>query len=421
MTAAVSPNFALQFFLFLCVTLLINLQGHANDLGMERKGRLDDYKPINSKIVMWHTQDAEQAKFLKLLMQDFSAAHPHSPVLVEDIIEFGVSLHKAAQFGALPDVIFAPSDTVSLQKELQLSLVPRAVQNAQVPEKALRTVSLDFKLYGAPVFGGNHLVVYWNSQKLKLAPQTTQDLRWPLTDGYFFLPFLLQTKGFSPQKSELNEKESITALTEYRKIILNFLQYESADCAYNCLVKKFYQEQIPAIINGEWAFEDAFQILGSKLKIAPLPFFYGQRLRSPGGTFSLMFPKKSLSGEKEIVLKELIHYMQSTEVQNRIFMQAKRIPVHAGVLASNRQKLEREGMNEKAKLYEEILKLNQQSFTFQPSPALPYFWTGLNKGLRFLQLKTCSVEKAFEIINSTMAFSEYKVTNNSEDVLISNP
>ena len=353
-------------------------------------------------IVLWHTQDGEQALFLKTLVREFVEANPQFRVEVEDIVEFTVSIHKAAKLGFLPDVLFAPGDTVSLYRDLRLSALPDHSINPEILEKSLATVRQNGKIYAGPVLGGNHLLLYWNKSLLKEPPQNLEGVRWPLTDPYFFMPFAMQMKAFDLQKSKLKWANLKLALQRYKSLDPTGTL---SSCLYQCVIKTFYDAQTPAIINGEWAFEDAVKRLGDNLQVAELPAFAKARLNSPGGTFSLMFPKEGLSGPKHLGLEALLSYFQSEQIQRRYLEVAKRIPVHRKVLARVSEARQGNGSKFWDPRFEKILELDQKSLPLLPETGLPYVWSGLGKGLYFLHQNITNEDRILQVIRTSVELS----------------
>ena len=77
------------------------------------------------------------------------------------------ALIKNSLGGRFPDTALVPSDFVGISSLIKLSEVPASLKNADIYENAYATIRRDGKIYGAPVLGGNHIMMYYNKKKVK--------------------------------------------------------------------------------------------------------------------------------------------------------------------------------------------------------------------------------------------------------------
>src|SRR5688500_10779676 len=74
-------------------------------------------KAAGATLLVWHTQDGEQARFVERLLGEFGASRGVT-VRTETGMDLHESLILAAESGRLPDVVLAPSDLAGFAKPL---------------------------------------------------------------------------------------------------------------------------------------------------------------------------------------------------------------------------------------------------------------------------------------------------------------
>ena len=118
-------------------------------------------------IIFWH-KETEAKKFLEDLCADFGKKHQVS-VKAEyiPVNHLKQALIKSSLGGRFPDTALVPSDFVGISSLIKLSEVPASLKNADIYENAYATIRRDGKIYGAPVLGGNHIMMYYNKKKVK--------------------------------------------------------------------------------------------------------------------------------------------------------------------------------------------------------------------------------------------------------------
>lgn len=337
-------------------------------------------------ILLWHTQDKSQARFLDDLLQEFGKKRKVE-IKTETGVELTESLILQAEQGTLPDVVLAPGDIASLHSKLDFSEVPAELAKGLDP-KALATVELGGKRRGLPVIQGNHLVLFYNKKLVAKPVDTWEELKSeaktlkakglkPLAveyqNAYVFMAFFLSLGGemFSQGRLSLASGPMARALVYYKE--LSDSGVAPKDCAYDCVTKQFFAGEFAYALNGEWAIQDALKALGADLGIKTLPAMGPTMMVSPAGTFALFFPKKGLSGKKARTLKELARFLVSPKVQQRWWKESGRIPVRVDQVGNLAKDAPAETV--------QSLKQHERSRPILPDPKLAFVWTSVRKGL----------------------------------------
>ncbi len=339
-----------------------------------------------ASILLWHTQDKSQARFLETVLKEFGKARKVD-VVTETGVDLTESLVLQSELGTMPDVVFAPGDIASLHPKVDFSEIPAELVKGVDP-KALTTVELDGKRRGVPVIQGNHLLLYYNK---KLVPKPAGSWEQLKTDvpalkakglkplaveyqnSYIFMAFFMSLGGemFSQGKLALGGGPMARALVYYKE--LSEAGVVPKSCAYECVTRQFYAGEFAYALNGEWAIQDARKALGADLGIKTLPAMGPTMMVSPAGTFALFFPKKGLTGKKAKILKDLARYLLSPAVQQRWWKESERIPVLADLVRT----LDKGVPPEIA----ESLNQHARSKPVLPNPKLAFAWTAVRKGL----------------------------------------
>ena len=366
-------------------------------------------KPAEEKrrqqLVLWHTQDRFQARFLSARIQDFERAYPDIEIKVEDIVDINASVLKAAAMDLLPDVILAPNDLVSMKDILHLSTIDPSFLNKEVSEKHYQVLKQGKKIYGEPVISGNHLLMYYNRKILPNPPESWQDvidaphikIAWPIGIPYFFLPVLLRFNALNPATGAIETSAAAEALRVYRKLIAYRRVPEM--CDYRCMIEGFFDEKFSAIINGEWFYEDALAKFGGQLGVASLPAFQGAPMPSPKGGFALLFPKNSLSSApKGTSLRKFSKFMQSKDVQERYFNVARRFSV--------RKDLQDAPLQSKDLRVRKVSELLDLASNVMPASRMLFLWPGLQKSLDMFLYEAMPAESAAALIGETVVRAE---------------
>ncbi len=323
-------------------------------------------------VTLWHTQDRTQAKILAGLVKDFSIESG-----VQVTLETGLDLMEAlvvqAEIGKPPDAVLAPSDITSLAARIELHEIPAAMNGGVTPEM-LSTVSLDGRVYGVPVFDGNHLVLYYNRKLVKAAATTWEELETvkPIAmhfdAPYSVVPFFGGSISFMDRCAE--------AIQAYKNLAERGVI--KRDCDYTCASDDFYAGKFAYAINGDWAFGDASRALGADLGVAPLPSLNGRKMVSPRATHALFFPARSLEGPRGESLRLLAAYFARPEVQLRWFTAAGRMP--AAKVARD------QALKRASGPLAELLRALDDAASIPNDAKLPHRWVALRRGIHFTTL-----------------------------------
>ncbi len=346
-------------------------------------------------IILWHKETGAR-ELLESLCADFSSRYSIQ-VRMEYIPHDQMKQHllKAVARKQAPDAVLVPSDFVGLYQELALAAVPLTLQHPDIEAKYLASVEHAGTYYGAPIVGGNHLLLFYNKKFVRQAAQTWEELLkqkkdieaqgvqvigWNYQEMYWFVPFLGAFGGW-PLEGHLDSPAMHQALVFYKSLADQGLIPHS--CTYDCSLSRFVAEEFAYAINGDWAYAEIAQALGDKLGLALLPSIADKALVPMFSSHALLFPNHSLSGPKASELQQFILFMQQPENQGRWYSTTKRIPVLGKVLKDIRENADAQ--------QQQILRQLDFAQPMPNDPVMAFVWEALRKG--FLLFMTGSVDE----------------------------
>lgn len=300
--------------------------------------------------------------------------------------EIKVTLLKAQQNEASPDILIMPNDHLGLNlsfRELPESWLQQSIEPYYLPYD-LRTARL-----GVPVIGGNQLVLYFNKRFVEspindfneLAdvvgsfPEGVSSILWSVMEPFWFQPFysINEASFFIAGRPDLDRPEMWRGLSNYRRLI----EMSSIDltCDYSCAFNGFAQGKAAYTINGEWAMQEFSALLGDDLGVVRLPSFEGHLLHPYYGSRVFAMPeKRPLSDKQKKMVQSLLEGMLSEEFQMALWRRAQLMPVHNGVASALDDPV-----------YSSLADQVKQGNYMPQTPAMTVVWGSLNIGLqRFL-------------------------------------
>ncbi|MCX9154966.1 extracellular solute-binding protein [Niveibacterium sp. 24ML] len=299
------------------------------------------------------------------------------------------SLLRHATDGDLPDVALVPADFLALDKELKYSVVPAAGKDGTLVPNAASSGLFEGRNLGAPLFWGNHLMLYYNrslvskpartwaemaAQARQLQARNIRALGMQFGEMFWLVPFYGAYGGWPVDAKgavTLDTPAMAKALTTYFGLASGGLTLK--ECRNDCALDRFAAGEFAYSINGDWAMRELRDALGDKLGVATLPQLDGGKNLVPMYSgYVLVFPGQSLKGPKRDALLKFIRYMQSEPVQRRWFNETSHLPVNANVY---RDVLARADDNLKASLNQ--LK---QARAMPNDRGMAFAWEGMAKG-----------------------------------------
>ncbi|MEE1672662.1 extracellular solute-binding protein [Agarivorans aestuarii] len=377
--------------------------------------------------IVWGSASAEQLSFLyyreqgkaifQELLDEFSAQSQHQVTLYQITSEsLKPSLIKSVLQGTAADVAFAPSDIIGITEQAKLSAVPREFIDSSTPSSLLLTATIDEQLHGIPILQGNHLMLFYNRRLVEQPASTWQELLdqkkhfdeqgiatigWNYSEMYWFAGFY-NTFGGRMTRGKLvtlDQPPMEDALNFYKSLTKRSLV--SAECTYDCGYKDFIEGKVAYAINGEWAIADFEHHLGDELGIALIPNIGNRAFKPLSSSLVLVFPDNSLNSNKAAALKELSEYLQSEKVQQRLYQEARFLPVNADLLDQIKQQ---SNPNEAA-----MLAQLEQAVPMSAEAAQASAWLGLRKGFELFSKGVLDAAKAREYMQQ-FAERDYRQT-----------
>lgn len=356
-------------------------------------------------IILWH-KETEAKKFLEELCAEFGKKEQVT-VKAEyiPINHLKQALIKSSFDGRLPDMALVPSDFAGISSLISLSEVPVSLKNADISENAYATIQHDGKIYGAPILGGNHIMLYYNKKKVKKPAATwdelfaqkpvleqlgTKTIGWSYNDIYWFVGFVGAFGGCPVDGNtvSLNSKAMQDALIFYKSLSEKGLI--PRDCNYECNTERFFSGEFAYTLNGDWAYLETEKALGKNFGVALIPLVGTEAVTPMYSTHALVFPGKSLQGSKADILKKFILTLQSEKIQRRWYTVLKRLPVHEKVLDEFKQQADPN--------QQQLLKQLDFARPMPSSPGMSFAWEGMRKGFSRFMTGSLDAKQAAELM-----------------------
>lgn len=299
------------------------------------------------------------------------------------------------------DAVILPADNVGMYPFFKHSEVSKKLFKATVSDRVWSAGYSDGKLYGAPVIQGNYLILYYNKSLIKEPATTWESLLiqppelsakgistfvWHHNSSYLFLPFVDTYGGWplNDGKVTLNTPAMVKALNFYKE--LRVRNNVALDCNFTCAREQFKSGKAAYILTGIWDAKELYGALGDNLGIAALPSLEGKKMVSPFSTNVILFPNNGLAGSESKKLIQLVDYLQSVEVQKRIWNEASAIPVTQEAFRY---------AEDNAKGYvKEALALMENTKPIPADTIMSFIWDAIYKGKTRNQAGGMSAEEA---------------------------
>lgn len=337
------------------------------------------------------------------ILEEFGERHavPVKPEFL-DQGDLKTDILRMKELKALPDAIIMPADHLGLHNFIQYSTVDPATFQANIPERIWGSGMSDGSIYGAPFIQGNHLMLYYNKslvsepalnwealikQRADLSKKGVATIAWSYDEAFWFLPLLGAFGGWPLQdgKIALDTPAMISALDLYKDLLNKNLPSEL--CSHQCIRDNFTTGKVAYIISGEWEGVDFYHKLGANLGVSAIPAAGDKKMISAFSTYVIAYPNNSLDGDKKAKLVQLTNYLQSTEIQKRMWEEVGAIPVEAMAFA-NAQQTGKEYLRN-------TLNLMQDTKPLPADAAMSFIWDPIQKGiLRHRDTKITSKDAA---------------------------
>ena len=312
-------------------------------------------------IRIWHQKIGQERDLFNEFVRQYNSAHPDR--VIEALYKENEELRNlyviAAVAGQGPDFIYGPADNVGvlvttetirpLDQIFDAKFFPRFTPQGLVDWHGSHWLAADQI--------GNHLTLVYNKALVPKPPATLDELiatgqrltrddngdgkmdeyglTWNYREPFFFIPFLTGFGGWvmdAQGHPTLDTPQTVRAiqfvldLRDKYKIIPKEGDYEIADML-------FKESRTAMIINGPWSW-GGYDV-PTKSMIAPLPFntatgLWCEPMISAKG-YSV---SANVKPEKFAVIRDVIDYLTSAEVQEKMALQLATTPVDKSVLAS---------------------------------------------------------------------------------------
>jgi maltose-binding protein MalE len=316
-----------------------------------------------------------------------------------------ILLLESIESDTAPEVVLVPSDHSGLYRPMRFSEVDSQLTDSNVSLDNWQSAYVDGKYFGAPIIRGNHLMLYYNKRLVSSPAETwkqlinqTDEIRakgatpvaWNFNEMYFFMPFLGAFGGWPVTEGllTLDSTAMVQALQSYR-LLSQSIPIDTS-CDYDCAFQTFAAGKLAYTINGDWALKDFQNALKDDLGIAVLPAWQDKPLVPMYSTHVLVFPDNSLTGPHADSLMKFTQYMQSKEIQGRLWEEIKVFPVEESAYEQALETIDPE--------LQPILLQLQQAKAMPSERAMSYAWGAMSKAYERFINDVLSAEDAAKLM-----------------------
>ncbi|HEY1583461.1 MAG TPA: extracellular solute-binding protein [Chthoniobacterales bacterium] len=312
-------------------------------------------------IRIWHQKIGGERDLFDEFVRRYNASHPDR--VVETLYKENEELRNlyiiAAVAGQGPDLIYGPADNVGVLVTTKTIRPLNDLFDDRFFSRFTKQGLVDW--HGSHWLAadqiGNHLTLVYNKRLVPQPPKTLDELvasgqrltkdnngdgrmdeyglTWNYREPFFFIPFLTGFGGWvmdAEGRPALDNEYTVRAiqfildLRDKYKIIPQEGDYEIADML-------FKESRTAMIINGPWSWAD--YKVPQKSMVAPLPFnsetglWCEPMISAKGYCVNINVPAKKLA-----MIRDLVIYLTSAAVQEKMAQALATTPVDKSVLAS---------------------------------------------------------------------------------------
>ena len=357
------------------------------------------------QIVVWHQKNGA-TPFLEAMLAPVADAYSMDlSVTYISTTNLKTALIKAVMNKNEPNIALVPSDFFGEHKTLRLQPISQELKNkVKLDQETWEFATVDKVVYGIPLAVGNHLMMYFNKERVKTPLNDWQSLieqsknmpdgqhliGWNYNELYWFINFIPMF-GDSPVKSgkiNLQQPAVANALKFYKGLTESNVIDRS--CEYACSLKRFEKNDISYLISGDWAYKELKYKMGDSLGITTLPAYKGVPMNSFYSAMALIFPGDQQSEKEKTINYRLAEILISKQVQSRLFDETGMLPASLD--------LRKAGLQVKSSDFETISTIIENGIELPSTPTMSAAWAGLRKGFDYYHSNEVSATQATKIM-----------------------
>lgn len=293
-------------------------------------------------LTIWSSH--QNRDFMTIMANKFKKKHDVNISVIQlDPSEIKAEILLSAEDGGLPDIIIIPSDFLGMHKLMKLYPIPQRWYRENLTPTVRDTVKLQGSYWGIPLIQGNFLLLYYNKKyvqhpatdfndiilaKNQFIKKNIMPMGWNYNDMYYFMPFLsaFDGKPITNGKITLNTPAMIQALKYYHYLADQGIV--NPECDYRCSQLDFVNGKSAYSINGDWAYHDLKNMLGSDLGVALLPKVDGKVMHPMSSTFVLALPNYTQHAKiMQHLIKEFSEFVQQQDNQQLVYEKTQLLPI----------------------------------------------------------------------------------------------
>lgn len=346
---------------------------------------------VNSEqLVVWHQKNGATPILEKILSPIATRHSLDLSVTYIATTDLKTALIKSVLNKSEPNIALVPSDFFGEHETLQLQPISDSLyQAANLDEQVWRFAQLQDKTYGIPFSVGNHLLLYYNKNKVnnpvtewqqlfelsRGLPENQRLIGWNYKELFWFINFVPMFGEMPVTDDGLNLESPAMkkAIRLYRE--LSRQGVVDINCDYTCSSNRFEKGDFLYTVNGDWAYLDLKAKMGDDLGVTSLPSYQSVPMKSLYSAIAMIFPKGEVSNTEKRINHEVALALLSDSAQADLFMATGSLPA---------RKLVRDQLVKQSHVdYVDIVEVLESGIAMPSTPAMSAAWAGMRKGIDY--------------------------------------
>lgn len=288
----------------------------------------------------------------------------------------------------LPDAFLAPVDYTSLPN-LRLQTISEDWLVSESCPKAKALAKSESGYQAIPISKGNHLLLFYNKDLVETPAQTWEQLvsqqltlpndvsliGWAFNGMYNFIPFLnaFDASPIVNGRPNLNTPGMSSALEFVWQQVSDNIVIPA--CDWSCFGPGFSEGKYAYVIDGPWSLRHYRQALKSSLGATTIPMINGKTPAPYFSAIAMAIPEVENTPENKIrldKLKQLALFLQSEDVQLRLWLTDNALPVNLKTLKTITQSADQATMG--------VIEALDSATPLANTPYMNIIWEVLSKG-----------------------------------------
>ena len=317
------------------------------------------YPTGDCNLTLW-TKEGEADggfQYVQKLTDAYTVLHPNVKIEVvnKDVEALREDFQTSSLAGNAPQMLWTVADHIGPFTAADLILpLDDMVDKASYVPAAANIVTVDGKLWGAPVSFGNQLMLYWRKDLVGATAPADSDamvtaakaqttggnygLTFPQNESFWLFPFLGGYGGSvfaADGKTPTLDTEAMNKALQFMYDLKYTDKVTPAEADPTVSDGLFKDGKAAMIFNGDWALSEYAKKYGDNLGVGPIPQLTGADYPAPyiAGAFFMASKAVGDDPDTKTVVSDFFTYATAQPAQVDLVKTLKRLPGNAEALA----------------------------------------------------------------------------------------